>query len=135
MKQEDIKFVLGNIHNAIALYENIEEAHERQCFLNAVATRIVKGLAERNSLQQQVRKPGVEDAGLKDGEGVEPIRIGLEEKDFINIQNILCRIIEPSATYSKTREEHLDKIIDNMIKNAHSIKEILDRTWPDYVLV
>ncbi len=61
MKQEDVNFVIGYLHNAIALSVNIEEAHERQCFLNEVATRIVKGLAERNpSANVGYAGPGIE---------------------------------------------------------------------------
>ena len=75
-----------------------------------------------------------ESVGLQDGGEVEPIRIGVEEKDFIEMLNVIHRLIEPKSVYCENREEQLDETIQSMIKNAHLIKEILDRTWPHYVL-
>ena len=98
--------------------------------------KIILGGAEQNpsaNVGSPVEVSG-ESVGLQDGGEVEPIRIGVEEKDFIEMLNVIHRLIEPKSVYCENREEQLDETIQSMIKNAHLIKEILDRTWPHYVL-
>lgn len=44
--------------------------------------------------------------------------------------NVIHRLIEPTSTHNENREKQLNETIQIMIKNAHSIKEILDCIWP-----